>query len=73
MDEWTTEKDNLPCDGAICDVIISDTEKGIGLLCAVIKNGKFMLNNMDITDKVLKWHRLPGVIKDLNGIIQWDK
>lgn len=28
---------------------------------------------MDITDKILKWHRIPDVIVDSNGIIRWDK
>ena len=72
MDNWKIDKTNIPKDGSICDIILSDDKRGLGIVCTIIKNGRFMLNDMDITDKVLKWHKMPNVIVDSNGIFQWD-
>ena len=72
MDAWKIDKTNIPKDGSICDIILSDNKRGLGIVCAIIKNGRFMLNDMDITDKVLKWHKIPSVIVDSYGIFQWD-
>lgn len=73
MDDWKIDKTNLPKDGSICDIILGDDKSGLVITCAIIKNGRFMLHDMDITDEVLKWHQMPGVIVDSNGIFQWDK
>lgn len=73
MDEWKTDKTNIPKDGSICEIIISDTGKGLGLVCAVIINGRFMLNGLDITDNVLRWHKIPNIIAGPIGYIQWDR
>ena len=62
----------LPKDGSICDIIINENPDGIALLCAVVRNRRFFLNELDLTDYVTKWHLIPGIIYN-DGYVKWDR
>ena len=69
---WHDKSEPLPEDGSICDIVISESDKGIGLLCAIVKNGRLMLDGLDLTDKILKWHKVPEVVSK-DGYVLWDR
>ena len=69
---WHDKSEPLPEDGSICDIVISESDKGIGLLCAIVKNGRLMLDGLDLTDDILKWHKVPGVVSK-DGYVLWDR
>lgn len=64
----------FPKDGAILDIVLSETAAGIGLTCGLMQDGKITtVKGMDITKHVMKWHRVPDVIYDQKeGTVKWE-
>ena len=69
--DWHENTVELPKDGSICDIVLSESDKGIVLICAVVENGKLMLNGNDVTSEVIKWHKIPDIVYK-NNRIMWD-
>lgn len=81
MDIWNTDVTNLPKNGSVLDVIVTDdlANKPLGILVGFVIDGKIMTPRsvfsdklMDITSSVKKWHKLPNVIYKDNKLY-WDE
>lgn len=81
MDIWNTDITNLPKNGSVLDVIVTDNlaNEPIGMIVGFVINGKIMTPRgvfsdklMDITSAVKKWHKLPNVIYKGNRFY-WDE
>lgn len=77
--EWHTTKEKLPKDGSVLDIVIGEDEKGrIAITAALVKDGKIMFHvgdapnakdgYGDVTDYVLKWHKVPNIIRKEDGL-----
>lgn len=65
--QWHTERH--PMDGSVCIVDIG--EDNPVLLVAVITEGMFMYDEMDLSPHVKRWLAIPGIKKDLCGV-KWE-
>ena len=81
MDIWNTDVTNLPKNGSVLDIIITDNlaNEPLGMIVGFVIDGKIMTTAgvfsnklMDITSSVKKWHKLPNVIYKDNKLY-WDK
>ncbi|MDT3386712.1 MAG: hypothetical protein LIR46_02960 [Bacteroidota bacterium] len=81
MDIWNTDVTNLPKNGSVLDIIITDNleNEPLGMIVGFVIDGKIMTTAgvfsgkmMDITNSVKKWHKLPNVIYKDNKLY-WDE
>lgn len=81
MDIWNTDVTNLPKDGSVLDIIITDNSEDdpLGMIVGFVIDRKIMTTRsafsdklMDITSSVKKWHKLPNIIYKDNKLY-WDK
>ena len=74
---WHTDKTNLPKDGSLIDFVLAEEAWPGGrmvMTCGIIKNGRIIIadgHSMDVTDDVLKWHKVPSVVIKESGM-HWD-
>lgn len=81
MDIWNTDVINLPKDGSVLDIIITDNseDEPLGMIVGFVIDRKIMTSAgmlsgklMDVTSGVKKWHKLPNILYKDNKLY-WDE
>ena len=78
---WNTDKTNLPKEGSVLVIALSVNANGrIVTTCGVVRDGKITMHKgllskelVDVTDKVIKWHRVPNIICRYEGMYWEDE
>lgn len=79
-DYWETSVTDLPKDGSVLDIIVTDNpvDEPLGMLSGFVLNRKIMTPRgvfsdklMDVTNSVKKWHKVPNILWK-NNKLYWD-
>lgn len=67
-EHWHIDTTHLPEDGSLVDFVMDEEPwpgGKIAMTCGVVRNGRIIAadrKDVDITEYVLKWHQVPGVV-----------